>query len=60
MHKLNITQIMHLASTLEKTEWISVLMTLNNSGQIEHLFETIGKTDLLRQTLQDTKTEKTR
>ena len=56
MDKLNINQIMNLASKLENIEWISVLISLNNKNKIEHLFETIGKTDLLKQTLQETKT----
>ena len=60
MNKLNILQIMDLASKVEKTEWISVLINLNNSGQIERFFEMINQSELLKSTLSNTKLQNTR
>ena len=60
MNKLNILQIMDLASKVEKTEWISVLINLNNSGQIEQFLKMINQSELLQKTLSNPKLQNTR
>ena len=55
MKKLNITQIMNLADKLNKTEWITILIDLNNNGQIDKFFQTIKQTDILNSVMQNTK-----
>lgn len=55
MKKLNITQIMNLADKLNKTEWITILIDLNNNGQIDKFFQTIKQTDILNSVIQNTK-----
>ena len=54
MKKLNITQIMNLADKLNKTEWITILIDLNNNGQIDKFFQTIKQTDILNSVIQNT------
>lgn len=55
MNKLELSQIMRLAEHLNKTEWISILISLNNKGEIESFFNMINKPDLLKKNLQDAK-----
>ncbi len=54
MKKLTISQIMNLADKLNKTEWITILIDLNNNGQIDKFFQTIKQTDILNSVIQNT------
>ena len=60
MEKLNLPQIMKLAEKLEKTEWISTLLNLNNSGKIPELLNMLHKPDLVSQILNEEKKSKIR
>lgn len=55
MNKLNISQIMDLASQLEKTEWITTLISLNNRGQMEQFLKMINMSNLLQETTQNSR-----
>lgn len=55
MKKLTISQIMNLADKLNKTEWITILIDLNNNGKIDKFFQTIKQPDILNSVIQNTK-----
>jgi hypothetical protein len=55
MNKINLLQIMNLANKLEHTEWISILLRLNNDGHIEQFLNMINQSKLLNEVLQETK-----
>ena len=55
MKKLNLVQIMTLADKLKDTEWITVLISLNNSNQIDFFFDLIKRSDALNEILKETK-----
>lgn len=52
MKKLEIIQIMNLADKLSQTEWVVVLIGLNNNNQLPEFFEMIKQTDMLNSVLQ--------
>jgi hypothetical protein len=60
MQKLELIQIMNLADKLNHTEWITILMRLNNNGQLEEFFETIQQQYMLKSVLQSKKKSHTR
>ena len=60
MEKLNLTQIVKLAEKLEKTEWISTLLNLNNNDKIPELLKMLRKPDLVSQILNEEKESKIR
>ncbi len=60
MEKLNLTQIVKLAEKLEKTEWISTLLNLNNNDKIPELLNMLRKPDLVSQILNEEKESKIR
>ena len=60
MEKLNLTQIVKLAEKLEKTEWISTLLNLNNNDKIPELLNMLHKPNLVSQILNEEKKSKIR
>ena len=55
MKKLELVQIMNLADKLSQTEWIGILIGLNNTGELEDFFKKIKHTDMLNDILQNSK-----
>ena len=60
MKKLELVQIMQLAEKLEHSEWITVLLKLNNDGQLEKFLEMINGENLLQEVLGKTNKSRNR
>ena len=55
MKKLELIQIMNLADKLSQTEWIGILIGLNNTGELEDFFKKINQTNMLNDVIQSSK-----
>ena len=55
MKKLDISQIVAVADKLSNVEWLSVLIHLNNTDQVQKFFEMIRQTRLLEKALHESK-----